>query len=120
MDNACTTGCFATIFSSVSFISPYRVTRKEEIIKFKDWHQQLTDLIKANSPSLSVLPPNIVGCSAGSSRGEEAGGPSVGRPLQSVLNTNQRMAHDIFENQGNPNSSSCSCWVQEKLGKQSL
>ncbi len=89
-------------------------------MKFEDWHQQLTDLIKANSPSLSVLPPNIAGCSAGLSRGGEAGGPSVGHPLQSVLNANQRMAHDIFENQENLNSSSCSCWVQEELGKQSL
>lgn len=68
IDNAHIAGCFATICSSVNFISPCHVTHKEEIMKLKDWHQQLTDLIKSNSPSLDVSLPNIASCSVGPSR----------------------------------------------------
>ncbi|SJL10775.1 uncharacterized protein ARMOST_14169 [Armillaria ostoyae] len=98
MDDARTVGCFGSIGADAKFQPPSRIAHREEMMQFDNWHQQLTDLATLEPSNSNVPPLNLGNYNAGPHGQGHSNSPTDGRPLRSVLNTNQRMVHNMIEN----------------------
>ncbi len=89
MDHTHTVGCFGTIAQNIVFQPPSCTAKREEMMKFEEWHQQLTELIKTDVPISHPPPMNFNSNPAASSQpGNDS--RSGTQPLRNLLNAAQR------------------------------
>ncbi len=101
MDDAKKCGCFADLTSFGMVQAPAQVAKREEIMDFSCWHQELLEFVQHEESYVPPKPPsmpNTSGFHTQPSSDENVMLPVAARPLRAVLNKNQRIAHTIIEN----------------------
>lgn len=101
MDDARRCGLFVDLSSFGTVQAPARIAKREEIMDFSCWHQELLEFVQHEDSYVPPKPPsvpNTSGFHTHPASNEDLTLHAAAQPLCAVLNQNQRIAHTIIEN----------------------